>query len=144
MGTIKSHRDLQAWQVAMELTTETYRVTEAFPSKEMYGLQSQMRRAAVSVPSNIAEGQSRPAGAAVNQLSSSLGSMAALETQLEGAMRLGYLTPQSVVNLRQLIESTAKLTAGLRRSKRDQLGAGSVRSVGALLIAFYVLSRFLI
>ena len=55
--TIRSHRDLQAWQVAMDGVCETYKATEALPSKEVYGLQSQMRRAAVSVPSNIAEGR---------------------------------------------------------------------------------------
>jgi len=54
MSEIRNHRDLEAWHVAMDLTLETYRLTDTFPSKEMYGLQSQMRRAAISVPSNIA------------------------------------------------------------------------------------------
>src|SRR6478735_8436882 len=106
MGEIRNHRDLEAWHVAMDLVMETYDLTESFPSKELYGLQSQMRRAAVSVPSNIAEGQARPAGASINHLSIAAGSLAELDTQLEVSIRLNYLTQSAVTNLRRLLEST--------------------------------------
>jgi four helix bundle protein len=143
MSTIKSHRDLEAWNVAMDLTTETYRLTDVFPDRERYGLQSQMRRAAVSVPSNIAEGQARQAGAAVNHLSISLGSLAELDTQLEVAIRLRYLPEAGVREFRQLMESTGRLVSGLRRAKRTQLAGTVAKSAGVLLIVFYALQQVL-
>jgi four helix bundle protein len=127
----------------MDLTTETYRLTEAFPSKEMYGLQSQMRRAAVSVPSNIAEGQARSAGAAVNHLSIAGGSLAELDTQLEVAIRLKYLTEDAVAEFRRLHESSRRLVFGLRRSKRAQLAGAAAKSAGVILFVFYTLSQIL-
>ena len=143
MNTIRNHRDLEAWQVAMDLTTETYRLTETFPSKEMYGLQSQMRRAAVSVPSNIAEGQARPAGAAVNHLSIAGGSLAELDTQLELAIRLEYLAEPRVAEFRRLYESSRRLVYGLRRSKLTQIGRHAAKSVGVFLFMIYALSQVL-
>lgn len=100
---------------------ETYDVTESLPSKEMYGLQSQMRRAAVSVPPNIAEGQARPLRASLNHLSIALGSLAELDTQLEIAIRRKYVTEGAATKLRALHQSTRMLTYGLRRAKRQQL-----------------------
>ena len=143
MDTIRNHRDLEAWQVAMNLTTETYRLTDAFPAKEMYGLQSQMRRAAVSVPSNIAEGQARPDGAAINHLSIAAGSLAELDTQLEVAIRLKYLTDDTVREFRRLHESSRRLVFGLRRSKRAHLAGAAGKSTGAVLFVLYTLSRLL-
>jgi four helix bundle protein len=121
----------------MDLTTETYRLTDAFPDRERYGLQAQMRRAAVSVPSNIAEGQARPAGAAVNHLSIALGSLAELDTQLEVAVRLRYLSDAGVKEYRQIMESAGRLIAGLRRAKRLQLGAHVASSASAFLLVCY-------
>jgi four helix bundle protein len=143
MDAIRNHRDLEAWRVAMDLTTETYRLTEAFPSKEMYGLQSQMRRAAVSVPSNIAEGQARPDGAAINHLSIAAGSLAELDTQLEVAIRLKYLDEDDVVKFRRLHESSRRLVFGLRRSKREHLARTASKSAGVLLYVIFALSQFL-
>ena len=143
MSTIQNHRDLEAWQIAMDLTTETYRLTEVFPSKEMYGLQSQMRRAAVSVPSNIAEGQARTTGAAINHLSIAGGSLAELDTQLEVAIRLKYLTVAAVSEFRRLHESSRRLVFGLRRSKRAQLVGAAAKSAGVFLFVFYTFSRVL-
>jgi four helix bundle protein len=88
MSEIREHRDLDAWRVAMDAVLETYRLSADFPNTEIYGLTSQMRRAAVSVPSNIAEGQARRFRAAINHLSVALGSIAELDTQLELAVRL--------------------------------------------------------
>lgn len=144
MSTIRNHRDLDAWQIAIDLTTETYRLTEAFPPKEMYGLQSQMRRAAVSVPSNIAEGQARPVRAGLNHLSIALGSLAEVDTQAEVAIRLKYLAEDAVQEFRRLHESTRRLVFGLRRAKRLSLGTSVARSAGVFLIVFYLLDQILV
>jgi four helix bundle protein len=86
---IKSFRDLMVWQKAMEIVEECYRLTESLPRNEEFGLKSQMRRAAVSIPSNIAEGHSRCRSPGFLQdLSLSLGSLAEIETQLELTLRL--------------------------------------------------------
>lgn len=91
MPTIKSYRDLIVWQRAMDLAVEVYRMTDGFPKSEAYGLTSQMRRAAVSIASNIAEGHGRTNRHFSNYLSTSLGSMAELETQAEISQRIGFL-----------------------------------------------------
>jgi four helix bundle protein len=119
----------------MDGVCETYKATEALPQKEQYGLQSQMRRAAVSVPCNIAEGQARGGRAAVNHLNIALGSLAELDTQLEAAIRLKYLTAEGVKGLRQILESTTRLTAGLRRAKRLRLVGSAAATTGLFLFA---------
>jgi four helix bundle protein len=87
---IRSHRDLDVWKDAMRLVEIAYRFTDTLPSREQFGLCQQMRRAAVSIPSNIAEGHSRHTRPAyVNHLRIALGSQAELETQLELTVRLG-------------------------------------------------------
>ncbi len=92
MGTIRSYRDLEAWKRAMLLAVEAYRVSEQFPRSELFGLTQQLRRASVSVPSNIAEGHGRRARQAyINHLNIALGSLAEFETQLTLAIRLGFV-----------------------------------------------------
>lgn len=89
--TIKSYRDLRVWQEGMDLVVRVYELTEKFPAKEVYGLASQMRRAAVSIPSNIAEGHTRESSKEyLYHLSVAQASLAELETQVEIAFRLGY------------------------------------------------------
>lgn len=84
MAAIKSYRDLEVWQKAMLLAESCYRWTEEFPKREIYGLASQLRRAAVSIASNIAEGNSRRSRQAyLNHLSITLGSQSEVETQVE-------------------------------------------------------------
>jgi four helix bundle protein len=91
----ESYRELIAWRKAMDLVTEIYGVTRAFPRDEVYGLTNQLRRAAVSVPSNIAEGQARFFRKEFHHfLSHARGSLVEIETQLMIAQNLGYLTPQ--------------------------------------------------
>ncbi len=86
-----NHRDLIVWQKAMIVVMNVYRLTQKFPKEEMYGLSSQMRRAAVSIPSNIAEGRRRGSENEYRQfLNIAFGSGAELETQLEIAEQLGY------------------------------------------------------
>ena len=88
----ESYRDLIAWRKAMDLVTDIYRVTQSFPRDELYGLTSQLRRAAVSVPSNIAEGQARFSRKEFHQfLSHARGSLVETETQLMIAQNLDYL-----------------------------------------------------
>ena len=87
-----SFRDLQVWQRGMQIVESVYRVSGCFPKTEIYGLTSQVHRAAVSVPSNIAEGHARSSTKEyLHHVSFAEGSLAELETQLEVAARLNYL-----------------------------------------------------
>ena len=89
--TIKSYRDLEVWKKAMDLTVAIYQLTEAFPESQRYGLASQIQRAAVSVPSNIAEGYGRGHRKEyLHHLWMANGSLKELETQLTLAVRLGF------------------------------------------------------
>ena len=89
---IKNHKDLEVWKKSMDLVSNIYKITESFPNKELYGLTNQIRRAAVSVPSNIAEGAARSSKKEFIQfLYIALGSLSELETQIIIANRLEYL-----------------------------------------------------
>ena len=90
---IKNFRDLDVWRLAMEIVGDIYKYTKAFPKEEIYGLVSQMRRSAVSIASNIAEGFNRYHNKEYRQfLYIALGSCAELETQIEVSLLFGYLT----------------------------------------------------
>jgi len=90
---LKSFRDLEVWKMSMDLAAAVYEMTSSFPQSELYGLVSQMRRAAVSIPSNIAEGQGRKNAKEFCQfLHIAKGSLAELDTQLELSRRFGFLT----------------------------------------------------
>ncbi len=117
MTEIRSYRDLVVWQKGMELVEGVYRVSRTFPKEEVYGLVSQVRRAAVSIPSNIAEGQSRlTAGEFVQFLGIARGSLAEVETQLLLAQRLAFLTPETTEPLLELTAEIGRLLNGLLRS----------------------------
>lgn len=89
---IRSHKDLKVWQESMDLVTEIYRISDFFPENEKFGLTSQIRRCAISIPSNIAEGCARKGNRELLQfLYVSLGSLAELETQYEIAQNLKYI-----------------------------------------------------
>jgi len=89
---IRNHKDLEVWKKSMDLVSNIYKITESFPNKELYGLTNQIRRAAVSVPSNIAEGAARSSKKEFIQfLYIALGSLSELETQIIIANRLEYL-----------------------------------------------------
>jgi four helix bundle protein len=97
---IRSYKDLNVWKVAMELVCEVYEVTRNFPDTERYGLTSQMRRCAISVPSNIAEGWSRnSARSFISYLNIAAGSMSELLTQLEIARRINYISDEKTIHL---------------------------------------------
>jgi len=109
---IRNHKDLEVWKKSMDLVSNIYKITESFPNKELYGLTNQIRRAAVSVPSNIAEGAARSSKKEFIQfLYIALGSLSELETQIIIASRLEYLN-----NLDTLLEDlkvVQKLINGL-------------------------------
>ncbi|MCL4798583.1 MAG: four helix bundle protein [Burkholderiales bacterium] len=113
----KPHYRLEAWKQAMALVTEVYRLTSTLPSEEKYGLAAQMRRAAVSVPSNIAEGAARETRKEFAQfLTIARGSLSALETQLLSASNLGYLHADKEVHA--VMQRVSRLLTGLLRSAR--------------------------
>jgi four helix bundle protein len=114
---IKSHRDLIAWQKAMVLVTDVYALTKAFPREEMYGLIAQIRRAAASVPANIAEGQGRRYGREFHQfLGNARGSLMELDTHLELAFRVGYLNEGQPTAIRAQVDEVGRILNGLMRS----------------------------
>ncbi len=114
-NSIRSFRDLLIWQKGIELAEAVYALTRTFPAEEKFGLVSQLRRAAVSVPSNIAEGQVRRSAAEFCQfLSISLGSLAELETQLILASKLGLGAGPQVDLLLSRIHELQKMVHSLR------------------------------
>lgn len=114
MGTIKTFRDLDIWKKGIELVKEVYIVTENFPSHELYGLTSQMRRAVVSVPSNVAEGFRRRHPKEFKQfLNIAFGSLAELETQIVIAVELYYIDSDSEKRMLELIDHTSRMIANL-------------------------------
>lgn len=111
------HHELDAWKTAVELVREVYRVTAEFPAPERFGLTGQMRRAAVSIPSNIAEGAARGTTKEfVRFLSMARGSIAELETQLRIAVQLGFVGAGKAAMLDASIERAFALLSGLLRS----------------------------
>lgn len=114
---VKSYRDLIVWQKAMDLVEAIYKSTQSFPRDELHGLTSQVRRAAVSVPSNIAEGQSRRSTKEfLHHLSIAYGSLSELETQIQIAGRLAYLRGEEAQSLLNKTAEVGRLTNGLCRS----------------------------
>jgi four helix bundle protein len=114
---IKSYRDLIAWQKGIDLCELIYRASSRFPREEMYGLTSQIRRAAVSVPSNIAEGTGRiTKGEFIQSVGYARGSLLEVETQLIVAQRLGYMDSSETDELLELTNEIGRITNGLIRS----------------------------
>jgi four helix bundle protein len=114
---IRNYRDLLAWQKAMDMAEAVYRITKKFPSEERYVLTPQMRKAAVSIPSNIAEGQGTHSdGAFGRYLSIAHGSLCELETQLLIAARLGHIEDAELKAIMSDASEVGKLTMGLRHA----------------------------
>ena len=113
----KSYRDLEVWQLAMALAKQIYVVTASFPSDERFGLINQMRRASVSVPSNIAEGHARASTAEFQPyISIAMGSVAELETQVLLSLDPGFLNPDQQEQLMPRLDQIGKMLRGLHRS----------------------------
>jgi four helix bundle protein len=136
MSTIKSYRDLDTWQVGMDVVERTYRLTSLLPDTEKFGLCSQMRRAAVSIPSNVAESHGRGlVRGCLYFLSVSLGSAAELDTQLEAARRLRFVSAEQARDLQSSIDRVRPLLYGLRREKERQLAEPVVSVLLFLLLS---------
>jgi four helix bundle protein len=120
---MRPHEKLDVWSKAMELVVRVYKSTESFPKDERYGLTSQIRRAAVSVPANIAEGAARNSGKEFAYfLSNAQGSASELETELLIAYRLGYLSDSAYRELRPELESVGRMIVGLSQHLRSRAG----------------------
>ena len=119
----KPHKKLDLWNTAMELAVDIYSATENFPKDERYSLTDQIRRAAVSVPSNVAEGAGRQTRKEfVNYLHMAQGSLSELDTQLELARRLGYLGHDNWMIFDQQVERIDKMLSGLIRHQNANGG----------------------
>src|SRR2546423_10289153 len=112
----QSYKDLVVWQKGIALAKALYQLTSRFPSEERFGLVAQMRRAAVSIPSNIAEGQARhTTGEFIQFISHAEGSTAELETQLILSVELGFIVKEKVANQFILLDDIRRMLNGLRR-----------------------------
>ncbi|MCC7422799.1 MAG: four helix bundle protein [Planctomycetaceae bacterium] len=114
---VESHRDLIAWQKAIRLVVVSYRVTHSFPAEERFGLTQQLRRAAVSVAANIAEGKGRGTPSEFNRfLNIANGSLTELDTHFVIARELGYLDQSTLEAVVSQIEEVGRIVTGLRKS----------------------------
>ena len=114
---VDSYRKLVAWQKGMELVTEVYKASQSFPQTEIYGLTSQMRRAAISVPSNIAEGQGRATkGEFFHFLGNARGSLFELQTQIYAAESLRFVSKELCHELIERSDEVGKIINGLMKS----------------------------
>jgi four helix bundle protein len=114
---IKSFRDLRVWQAGIDLVRNVYELSSSFPRSEAYGLSSQMQRAAVSIPSNIAEGHARESTKEYLQhLSIAQASLAELETQLEIAKQLNYISEEEATRLLEKMNSLGRQLFALRNA----------------------------
>ena len=118
---MKSYRDLKVWQKAMDLVVECYEETKEFPKSEIFGLTSQLRRAGVSVPANIAEGHARHYTTEyLRYLSIAYGSLAELETHILIAQRLNYLDTSQCNILLDITSEVGRMINGLRSSLKKK------------------------
>ncbi|MFP4249609.1 MAG: four helix bundle protein [Armatimonadota bacterium] len=116
-GSKSSHEDLQVWQKAMDLTVSVYELTDDLPKREMYGLTSQMRNCAASVPANIAEGRARRGPSEFRHfLYIAAGSLAELETFIELSRRLGYASEEQIHFVECLAGEVGRMLYGLIRA----------------------------
>ena len=119
---VRSYRELEVWQKALDLVVVCYRTAQCFPKTELYGLTSQLQRAAVSIPANIAEGQGRShTKEFLNHLSISYGSLMEVETHLQIAQRLGYLEPIAVEAVLERCAEVGRMLNGLMQALKRRL-----------------------
>ena len=113
---LQTYKDFIVWQKAMDLTAEVYRIVKFLPKEETYALSDQMRRAAISIPSNIAEGQGRNSTRDfVNFLGFASGSQRELETQLQLCVKIGYMSDSDTAVAMELCEEVGKMLNSLRK-----------------------------
>jgi len=121
MQSPQSFRDLKVWQASMDLVEDVFRVTRAFPADERFGLTAQIRRASVSIPSNIGEGKRRKRQRAfLYHLDVALGSQGEVEVQLEIARRVGFLEERDYGVLQRRVEEVGRMLNGLIASMQPE------------------------
>ena len=124
MGEIRSYRDLDVWQLGVELAVDCYALTRRFPADERFGLTGQARKAAVSIPSNVAEGHNRRSpqsnNAYRNHVSIALGSSGELDTQFEIALRSGYLRTADLKATNDKLDRVGQMLRRLQQSLETQ------------------------
>ncbi len=119
---VQNFRDLKVWQLGMQLTEEVYRLSQQFPKHETFGLGSQIQRAAVSIPANIAEGHAMGSTKDfLRYLAIAQGSLAELETHLMLAERIKYGNPTQIATILQRCAEEARMLRSLRKSVRSRL-----------------------
>jgi four helix bundle protein len=119
---VRNYRDLEVWQKAMDLAEECYRATSDFPKQELFGLSSQIRRAASAIPANIAEGHGRQhTREFLNFVSIARGSLMELETHLLLSCRVGLITQEPLEPLLAATDDISRMLTGLRRSLQKRL-----------------------
>ena len=122
MVRIQNYRDLEVWQLGMDLAEECYGVTKGFPKEELFGMTSQIRRAAASIPANIAEGQGREhTKEFLHHLSVARGSLMELETHLMLGQRIGLLDQAKVTSLLTQSERISRMLSGLRKALEKRI-----------------------
>jgi four helix bundle protein len=120
--SISRFRELRAWQLGMDLTERVYLITDSFPKSEIYGLTSQIRRSAVSIPSNLAEGHGRTSGKEFLQfIAVAYGSICELETQILLSHRLNYIKISDLETISELLIDTSKTIRGLQKAIRERV-----------------------
>jgi four helix bundle protein len=119
---IRSHHDLKVWQLGMDIAKRIYGITRSFPREELYGLSSQLRRAASSIPANIAEGNGRNSTREyLHHLSIAVGSLCEIETFLQLCLRLNLGPKKEVLDVLELLTEEARMLRGLQKSLRSKL-----------------------
>ena len=119
--SVSRFRELKAWQLGMDLAERVYLITDPFPKSEIYGLTSQIRRCAVSIPSNLAEGHGRTSAKEFLQfIAISFGSICELETQILLSHRLKYINSQDSVTVLALLIETSKTIHGLQKAIKER------------------------
>ena len=119
--SVQHYRELKVWQAAMDMAEQCYRATKTFPKEELFGMTCQIRRAAASIPANIAEGQGRQhTKEFLHHLSIARGSLMELETHLLLCRRMGMLTAETLEPLLQLADQISRMLSGLRHGARSQ------------------------
>jgi len=119
---ILTYRDLEVWKQGMELVEECYKLTTGFPRSELFGLTTQIRRAAVSIPANVAEGQCRRETKPYrHHVSIAIGSHGELETYFELSVRLGFLSRSDYSRVMKRCDSVGRLLSGLHRALKRRI-----------------------
>ena len=134
---VKSFRDLQVWQKAMDVADAVYVATADFPKTEMFGLTAQVRKAAVSIPSNIAEGRAIGGGRFLHHLRIAIGSEAEVQTQIEIAIRRSYINPAQARVLLEDAAEVGRMLHGLLNALEARRAANRAAGATILLVLAY-------